>query len=189
MKKKSLIPQSISTIRLATLPLILYFFITGAQVWCLLVFGIAIVTDLIDGYIARKLNAATKWGAYFDATIDFTFIIGIFIAFIIKGYYPAWIMLLIVLSFGQFIISSRYSKKIYDPLGKYIGSVLYIAIALTLISPINVIFTLVKVAFPVFIAASFASRMTPSTINYRKNILAHKNKLDILKRAKFRPRS
>jgi phosphatidylglycerophosphate synthase len=177
MNRKILIPQGISALRLAALPLFLYFFGAGEQIGCIVVFGLAQVTDLIDGYAARRLHVASKKGAYFDAAVDFTFIMGIFAAFTYAGYYPTWLILAIAASFGQFLLTSQLSKKLYDPLGRYIGSTLYIGIGLTLLAPTPPIFTLVTIGFPAFAAASFATRIASFTANYLRSLLAQKNNL------------
>ena len=176
MDMKALVPSAISALRLVALPIFLYYFAAGNILACILVFGLSQVTDLIDGYAARKLHVASKAGAYFDVVTDFVFIAGIFAAFTLSGYYPVWIMALIAASFAQFIISSVYTKKFYDPLGKYIGSVLYIAIGLTLLSPTPVIFTVVEVGFPLFALTSFVNRTASYTVNYRRSMLLRKTK-------------
>ena len=163
MNKKALIPSGISALRLAALPIFLYFFSNSAISLCFLVYGVAQATDLIDGYVARKLKIASKFGAYFDAITDFVFITGIFTAFTLSGYYPAWVLLLITASFGQFIASSLYTKKLYDPFGKYIGSVLYIAIGLTLLFPNESIFIFVQYTFGGFFFVSLGSRILSLT--------------------------
>ena len=177
MNKKALIPSGISSLRIAALPIFLYFFSMHAAVWCIVVFGLTQITDLIDGYVARKLGAASKAGAYFDAATDFVLITGIFFAFTVSGYYPGWILLLIAASFAQFILSSLCSKKLYDPLGKYIGSILYIAIGLTLLSPTTPIFILVEVGFPIWTLTSFATRIISFTADYRRTLLIQKTNL------------
>ena len=106
MNKQMLVPSGISAIRLAALPLFIYFFFNGNTAVATLVFAVAMVTDLFDGYLARKLGVASKFGAYFDAAVDFTFVSGIFAAFTINSYYPAWMLVLIAVSFAQFLFSS-----------------------------------------------------------------------------------
>jgi phosphatidylglycerophosphate synthase len=177
MNKKALIPAGISSLRLAALPLFLYFFSTGSAVLCLVIFGLSQVTDLIDGYLARKLKVASKAGAYFDAVVDFVFITGIFAAFTFKGYYPIWVLGLIAASFAQFIASSLYAKKLYDPAGKYIGSVLYIAIGLTLLSPTPPVFLLVEVGFPAFVIVSMVTRAVSFTASYRRSLTIQRTDL------------
>lgn len=176
MKTKALIPSGISSLRLVALPIFLYYFTAGNALACILIFGLSQITDLIDGYAARKLNAASRAGAYFDVVTDFVFIAGIFAAFTLSGYYPVWIMALIAASFIQFIISSLYTKKLYDPLGRYIGSVLYIAISLTLLSPTPAIFTVVEVGFPIFALASFVTRTASYAVSYRNTLKLKKIK-------------
>jgi phosphatidylglycerophosphate synthase len=177
MNKQALIPSGISALRLAALPLFFYFNSIGSVGLCLVVFAFAACTDWLDGFIARKLKVTSKSGAYFDAATDFLLVSGIFIAFILNGYYSAWILLVIVASFAQFIASSLYGKRLYDPLGRYIGSVLYIAIALTLLSPTPVIFTVVEVGFPLWAGASFVTRTASYATNYRRNLLLQKTQL------------
>jgi phosphatidylglycerophosphate synthase len=158
MNKQKLVPSGISALRLAALPLFLYFFCYGNTTVSMLVFASAAVTDLFDGFIARKLGAESKFGAYFDAATDFIFVLGVFWAFTLSSCYPQWLLVLIAASFTQFLVSSFYTKKLYDPLGKYIGSVLYIAIALTLLSPATLTFTFVQIGFSLFAITSFATR-------------------------------
>jgi CDP-diacylglycerol--glycerol-3-phosphate 3-phosphatidyltransferase/cardiolipin synthase len=177
MNKKALIPTGISSLRIIALPIFLYFFSNGATISCIIVFGFSQITDLFDGYIARKVKATSHLGAYFDALADFVLITGIFSAFIVSNYYPAWILLLIAASFTQFIVSSLYTKKLYDPLGKYVGSVLYIAIGLTLLSPTPPIFTLVQIGFPAFALTSFLTRTVSLTINYRREHVLQQTKI------------
>jgi phosphatidylglycerophosphate synthase len=176
MNIKALVPSAISALRLVALPIFLYYFSAGNVLACIVVFGLSQVTDLFDGYAARKIGVASKAGAYFDVVTDFVFIAGIFSAFTLSGYYPIWIMALIAASFGQFIVSSVYTKKLYDPLGRYIGSVLYIAIGLTLLSPTPVVFTMVEVGFPLFALTSFVSRTVSYAVKYRRSMLLRKTK-------------
>jgi phosphatidylglycerophosphate synthase len=174
MKKQMLIPSGISALRLTALPLFLYFFFNGNTAMAMVVFASAAMTDLFDGFFARKLGAVSKFGAYFDAATDFILVLGIFAAFTISSYYPQWMLLLIAFSFAQFLTSSLYTKKLHDPLGKYIGSVLYIAIALSLLFPSTFIFNFVQIGFSLFAITSFVTRTASFTTTYRKTILNQK---------------
>ncbi len=159
MKKQSAIPTVISSLRIAALPLFIHLFNLG-NIWaCLFLLAFCATTDYFDGYFARKLNATSKFGAYYDATTDFVLTGGIFAFFTFEGFYPIWLVILIAISFVQFVITSVYAKKLYDPVGKYIGSALYIGIALTLFFQIQPIFDFVQYAFLVFIILSLASRI------------------------------
>jgi len=126
---------------------------------CLILFASSAITDLFDGYIARRLGVTSKFGAYYDAATDFGLIIGIYSYFSNKGFYPIWLLLLITASFIIFLVSSLYAKKLYDPIGRYIGSALYIGIILTAVFPSQSTFSFVQCAFIVFFLISLASRI------------------------------
>ncbi|MCW4004095.1 MAG: CDP-alcohol phosphatidyltransferase family protein [Candidatus Bathyarchaeota archaeon] len=167
MKYLIVIPTAITSLRIAFLPLFFFLFNEGNATSCLLLFAFCVATDSVDGYLARKLNVTSKFGAYYDATTDFSFVIGIFAIFYVSGLYPVWLLLLIIAAFGQFLVTSHYAKKIYDPVGRYLGSALYIGIALTLISPVQAMFSFVQFAFMGFFLLSLTSRIISLT---RKNV-------------------
>ena len=158
MLKLSLVPLAVSLVRIAVLPLFFYLYNAGDTALCLTVFAASAITDLLDGHLARKLNVTSKLGGYFDATTDFVFVIAIFIFFSLQGLYPFWLPLLIAASFLQFVASSIYARKLYDPIGRYIGSALYIGVVLTLVLPTQAMFSFVQWAFVGFLVVSLASR-------------------------------
>lgn len=171
MKIQALIPSGISSLRIVALPIFLYFFSINAMPLCFIVLALSAGIDLLDGFVARKLKVASKLGAYYDAVTDFILITGIFTAFTLSNYYSAWMLVLIAASFTQFILSSFYAKKLYDPLGKYLGSALYLSIALTLIFPIHAMFAVVEAGFLAFALTSFVTRTISFAGIQKKNIL------------------
>ncbi|PCJ65640.1 MAG: hypothetical protein COA58_09550 [Bacteroidetes bacterium] len=67
MKK---IPNLLSGYRLATLPLLVFLIYVGNQHLFAIFFCINLVTDILDGYIARRFDAATPLGARLDSLAD-----------------------------------------------------------------------------------------------------------------------
>lgn len=122
-------------------------------------FLFAIGTDFIDGHLAKKLFVNTKLGAYLDATIDFLFILGMLLNFIAQGLYPVWLLYPVVIVYAQFMLTSLFSKVVYDPVGKYYGSLLYGAIGLTLLFSGPLIHTIVITGIMVATGASLFSRL------------------------------
>jgi phosphatidylglycerophosphate synthase len=159
MKKISPIPTFISSLRIAALPLFVYLYNFGNVNACLGLLVFCAATDFFDGYLARKLNATSRFGAYYDATTDFILMFGIFAFFYSFGDYPIWLLLLIAAAFIQFIFTSVYSKKLYDPVGRYIGSALYIEVVLTLLWPTQPVFAFVQYTFAGFFLVSIVSRI------------------------------
>lgn len=178
MKKQLMVPSGISSLRIAALPLFLYFFTTGASNICLIIFTVIVFSDLLDGAVARKFKVESRRGAYFDAATDFIFITGAFSVFVLSNYYSSWMLFLIGASFVQFVLSSHYTKKLYDPLGKYLGSALYLGIGLTLACPTQVMFAFVQYAFLIFASISFITRIASfADINKKHFLINEKNLL------------
>ena len=115
-------------------------------------------TDFLDGYLARKLGASSKFGTYFDVTADFILIFSIFLVFGSKGFYADWVLILVAAMFAGFVLTSRASGKIYDPVGKYYGSLLYGAIGLRFILSGPLFYSVVTVGIVAFSAASILTR-------------------------------
>ena len=158
---KQNIPNAITSLRLVVLPHLVYSFNHQITLVAYALFIFAIGTDLADGYIARKLNSASKFGAYLDTIVDFLFISGMYLAFIINGIYSPWILLIIASIFLQFIILNIYVKKtIYDPIGKYYGSLLFGGIGLTLLFPDQLVYNIVTFGIITSTLASIISRLT-----------------------------
>jgi phosphatidylglycerophosphate synthase len=106
MNKHLAIPTFISSLRIAALPLFIYLYNIGNVTSCLILMAFCAATDFLDGYLARKLNATSRFGAYYDAATDFTLMMGVFAVFYAVGYYPVWLLLLIAASFVQFLATS-----------------------------------------------------------------------------------
>jgi phosphatidylglycerophosphate synthase len=98
-------------------------------------------------------------GAMLDVAADFVVILGMFVVFTAEGFYPVWLLGLVVFGFAQFVFSSCLANRLYDPVGKYYGTVLYGAVVLTLLFPIMGVFWFVAVVLSVFTAVSVSSRV------------------------------
>ncbi|SCD20926.1 putative CDP-alcohol phosphatidyltransferase [Proteiniphilum saccharofermentans] len=64
------IPNVISLYRLLAFPLILYFALTGQEKWYTIFLCISLVSDILDGNIARIFKLQTKFGAALDNLAD-----------------------------------------------------------------------------------------------------------------------
>ena len=153
------IPSLITSVRLAILPHLVFAINQGFTLVSYSLFLFAMSTDLIDGKIARKLGVTSKFGSYFDSTVDFMFIILLFGVFANLGLYSNWLLAIMVLMYLQFIITNIFVKKTtFDPIGKYYGSILYADIGLTLLFPEQLTYTIVTFGIINSTLASIISR-------------------------------
>jgi CDP-diacylglycerol--glycerol-3-phosphate 3-phosphatidyltransferase len=135
LDKRWLIPSMITSLRFASTPLFLHVFLNDQTLWANCVFLIACVTDALDGFFARRLGVSSSVGMYLDITADFLLVLTAFSAFVVKGVYPLWALLLISLMFTQFIVTSILGRILYDPVGRYYGAFLFAVIGITLALP------------------------------------------------------
>ena len=155
------IPNLITFLRIVVLPHLVYAFNHQIILATYTLFLFTIASDLADGYTARKLNATSKLGGYLDISCDFIFISGMYMNFIINGIYSPWIIVIIIGVFAQFVLSNLYLKQtVYDPVGKYYGSLLFGGIGLTLLFQNQIVYDIVTYGIIVSTVISLISRIT-----------------------------
>lgn len=152
------VPSAITTARVLTVPLFSYAIIRDLREASLLIFLFLCLTDLLDGYAARKLNASSTAGAYFDALADFLVVSAALTAFAVNGTYPFWTVLIVTAMFLQFVVTSRLRTSIYDPVGKYYGGALFVMVLLTLLFRESLAYEILLILFLIYTAASVVSR-------------------------------
>ncbi len=79
-------------------PIVLLLYFPG-KITCILaavLFGIASITDFLDGHIARKSNMVTSFGKFLDPLADKLLICSILIMFVELGWVPAWVTIVII---------------------------------------------------------------------------------------------
>lgn len=130
-----LAPNFTSALRILAVPFLIICLVHEKNAVALLVFIVAGISDVLDGYLARKLHARSSFGAYLDATADFSLILSVYVFFFVSGTVHFFIVLLIVFMFAQFIVTSRAGTPVYDPVGKRFGAVLFASIGVMLLCP------------------------------------------------------
>ena len=127
----------LSGIRIVFAGVILWLLLNEVFNISLYLFILAALTDLLDGALARKLGTDSEAGAYIDASVDFVLVFVTSLGLVIIEVFPVWLLILEGLMFGQFILTSRKKNLVYDPIGKHYGTILMVAIAVTLWIPNN----------------------------------------------------
>lgn len=75
---------------------LLYFEGQTTCVVAALVFGMASITDFLDGHIARKSNMVTSFGKFLDPLADKLLICSVLIMLVELGWVPAWMTIVII---------------------------------------------------------------------------------------------
>jgi CDP-diacylglycerol--glycerol-3-phosphate 3-phosphatidyltransferase len=121
------LPNTISLIRIGVVPFLFILLRSPGEFWSLvlaLLFVAASITDLVDGYIARKYQLITTMGKFLDPIADKLIINTAMILVIPIGRIPAWIVAITIMrdlivdgirsiasSEGFFIQASRLGKQ------------------------------------------------------------------------------
>ena len=66
------IPNLVSSIRILIAPLMIYLALQNLETWFLAMLLFSGFTDVLDGFLARKLNQITTLGSHLDSWGDFT---------------------------------------------------------------------------------------------------------------------
>ncbi len=91
------VPNAITTIRLACIPLFVWIlFGVGSRAWAGLLLGVLASTDWIDGYVARRFDQSSNFGAMYDPTVDRLMLVVAIVSILIDGAAPRWYALLIL---------------------------------------------------------------------------------------------
>lgn len=146
-------------LRVGCAGLFLYAFLSGLDALAVVAFLLGSFTDALDGCLVRAFHVCPSLGPYSDAVADFALVAAAFGAFVSRGLYPTWVLVLIGGMFVQFALTSGQEKPLYDPLGKYYGVFLLAAIGVTLALPNGSVRTGVLVGIVGFTIASLASRL------------------------------
>ena len=72
----------------------------GSYVPLVAVFGLAAVTDLADGWLARRRHASTRWGRLYDPFMDGLFFSVASISLAVIGILPQWLAALVTVRYA-----------------------------------------------------------------------------------------
>ena len=87
----------LSVSRLGTVPFIFYFIYRAQWIFAIVCGGVAVVTDLLDGFFARRLKQHSELGYILDPVADkLAIFAGIFALVLSKSTFPLWAFGIIV---------------------------------------------------------------------------------------------
>jgi CDP-diacylglycerol---glycerol-3-phosphate 3-phosphatidyltransferase len=94
------LPNTITMVRLGIIPVLFFLLLSPDQTWSLVIsvlFILAALTDLLDGYVARHYEIVTTMGKFLDPIADKLVINTAMIMMIPIGRIPAWVVAIIII--------------------------------------------------------------------------------------------
>lgn len=153
------IPNLLTIFRIILVPVYLYtFFTVGSKrlLYSGLVFILAGITDVLDGFIARRFNKVTKLGSVLDPLADKLMSFAVLISFTYARIIPSWILIVIGLKelamiTGGVILYLFKGNKVL-PANKY-GKIATLAFYISIITVITRLpEVIIKVSFIITVA-------------------------------------
>ena len=105
------VPNVLTMLRLALIPVFVVLFCTGHDKWALITFIVASVTDFLDGYIARKHNLITAFGKLMDTLADKVMVVTALLCQTITGNFPVVAFIIVMLKELMMIFGGAFMLK------------------------------------------------------------------------------
>jgi cardiolipin synthase (CMP-forming) len=86
------LPNLVTLARLLLAPFIVSAILNGRAFAALSLVAAASATDILDGYLARRLGAASSSGQFFDPIADKVLLTGVYLALALNGSVPWWLV-------------------------------------------------------------------------------------------------
>jgi cardiolipin synthase len=90
------IPNLITLARILLVPVMVWAIASGQMQFAFVLFLVAGLSDLVDGFLAKRFGMATELGAYLDPLADKAMIVSVYVALGIVGAIPRWLVILVV---------------------------------------------------------------------------------------------
>jgi CDP-diacylglycerol--glycerol-3-phosphate 3-phosphatidyltransferase len=91
------IPNALTLIRLIIVPFLGYFIYSEKYTIAIILFAFGGLTDVLDGYIARKYGLITKWGKFFDPLADKLMQITALVFLVLHKFIPIVVLVIVVI--------------------------------------------------------------------------------------------
>lgn len=134
------IPNMLTVIRLLLIPVFIGYYTSGQPILALTVYLLAGVTDVLDGYIARRYDLSTKLGTVLDPLADKLMLLTALGCLSFSGIIPMWVFYIVVLKEGAMILGAAimyfgHINRVIpsNVFGKVATIVFYIAVATSLL--------------------------------------------------------
>lgn len=105
------VPNILTFVRIALLPAIVWRYRMGDTLGAFLAYLIAMVTDAVDGIIARRFNQITALGKLIDPLADKLSLLTLLGLFVADGQIPLWVLGVILLKEAALIVGGAVALR------------------------------------------------------------------------------
>lgn len=110
-------PNLISLLRLLSVPFIIWFIFIGHFVASFILFVLAGLSDGLDGFLAKKLNAVSRLGSFLDPLADKAMLVSVYASLAWIGKLPIWLVFVVIFRDLMLVAGTiwlYYKKKLKD---------------------------------------------------------------------------
>lgn len=129
------VPNALTLLRLLLIPVFVWLISINRMMWALAVFAFASLTDILDGWIARRYNLITDFGKLLDPLADKLMVLSVMLSLALKGITPWAAIIILFVKEGLMMLGGilllRKKVVVYSmPLGKVAQFVTVLALLL-----------------------------------------------------------
>ena len=93
------VPNVLTMGRVAIIPVVLWLLDSGTPsdcMWAAIIYSLAALTDLLDGYLARRMNVVSMLGKFLDPLADKLLVMASLVWMVPMGRIPEWVVVVIL---------------------------------------------------------------------------------------------
>lgn len=127
------VPNILTVARFFLIPFIIYFIVVDQYIMAFIFLTLSGITDILDGFIARKFNFITNFGKLIDPLADKATQLSVLLTLAFKDIIPFWIIIIVALKEATMIAGASflYGKELVVSsrwFGKLATVLFYVAI-------------------------------------------------------------
>ena len=175
------VPNMLTILRFILIPFIIVFLFQDKYIEAFIFLTASGITDVLDGFIARKFNFITNFGKLIDPLADKTTQIAILVTLALKGIIPCWFLVIVFIK--EFLMiagaSFLYGKELVVS-SRWYGKLSTVLFYLAIVCSIVIRFFSLDVHFDIYIyyialAATIFSLFMYFNAFYRQGYLKKEN--------------
>ncbi len=105
------IPNLLTILRIALIPVVVWRYLVGDKTGALVVYIIAMLTDVVDGYLARRFHQVTALGKLLDPIADKLSLLALLGLFVADGSIPLWVLFIELLREVTFMVGGALALR------------------------------------------------------------------------------